>query len=875
MRNQSYFRRCAGSIILTLCSTAAYADISGTVFRDFNANGVKDNTATFNEIGVAGVTVTAHGASGVLGSATTATDGSYTIAGATGAARVEFGAFPTGYYPTVASKPAVQFVTAPTTDTNLGLNYPTDYVGNTDPVVVVTHQVGGHPLVNAGAGSSPSLPVMTIFNYSNRNYKTNPDGTIKKELPDGVSSLVANKQVGTVFGATYSPYSKKLFTAAFLKRHSGLGTLGSGGIYMVDPAGTFPNTTVTPFADLDSLGIQTNHPNTSDALHVKTNDDRGLQWGDFLPTNDQSAFAQVGRVSLGDVDLSDDGRYLFVTNLYKKNIVKIDLRDVKNPQIPTAAQLQELTITPPTCTGGEFHPFALKYYRNELYIGSLCDGSTSNNQDDVTFQVIKMNPNTGTNSIVFNFGSYNKATVFGFPSKWATWLNNPNTTAAPMQPMFTDLEIDVDGSLIMGFADRTGHQRGHDNYQPHNNDSEDVAIAGDILRASYNAATGAYTLENNGSDGTNATIGGVDNNQGPGGGEFYLGDTQKIQWWSGNTTPDIDDHKEKSQGGLALLPGSNKVTMGTMNPKGMAWTSGVAWLSNTTGALTQDLYITDRLGKANGMGDIEILNDIPPIEIGNRVWLDSDNDGLQDAGETGIAGVQVKLMQGATELASATTTADGTYAFSSATGTTTTSHIYGLTALVPNTTYTVKFPTTTTVGATTYNLTSASAGSNREVDSNAPATGEVSVDASDIPQSGANNYSFDVGYGTTPPAAGCTTIANIANVSKLTETDPTAANNSASAAIQANCVTPKTDLKLVKTVSKPTVRHGDAITYTITLINDSDVEATGVKVEDRLPTGLTLVTATPSQGTFAAGVWNVGTVAARATLTLTLAVTVD
>ena len=102
-----------------------------------------------------------------------------------------------------------------------------------------------------------------------------------------------------------------------------------------------------------------------------------------------------------------------------------------------------------------------------------------------------------------------------------------------------------------------------------------------------------------------------------------------------------------------------------------------------------------------------------------------------------------------------------------------------------------------------------------------------------------------------------------------------ATNNSASAAIQANCATPKTDLKLVKTVSKPTMRHGDAITYTITLINDSDVEATGVKVEDRLPTGLTLVTATPSQGTFAAGVWNVGTVAARATLTLTLAVTVD
>lgn len=748
-KNIPYYARYAG-VVLLLSAAAAHADISGKVFRDFNANGVKDNTSTFNEIGVAGVTVTAHGASGVLGSATTAADGSYTIAGAAGAARVEFSTLPSGYYPTVASRSTVQFITAPTTDTNLGLNYPTDYVGNTDPVVVVTHQVGGHPLVNAGAGSSPSLPVMTIFNYSNRNYKTNPDGTIKNELPDGVSNLVANKQVGTVFGATYSAHSKKIFTAAFLKRHSGLGTLGSGGIYMVDPSGTFPNTTVTPFADLDSLGIQTNHPNTSDVLHVKTNDDRGLQWGDFLPTNDPSAFGQVGRVSLGDVDLSDDGRYLFVTNLYKKNVVKIDLQDAKNPQIPAAAQLQEFTITPSTCTGGEFQPFALKYHRNELYIGALCDGSTSNNVDDVTFQVIKMNPNTGANSTIFNFGSYNKSHIYGFPSKWATWLNTPTTTDAPMQPMFTDLEIDINGALIMGFADRTGHQRGHNNYQPHNNDNEDVATAGEILRAAYNAATGTYSLESNGSDGVNTTAG-AGNNQGPNGGEFYLGDTQKIQWWSGNTTPVDDDHKEKSQGGLALLPGSDKVTMGTMNPKGMAWTSGVAWLSNTTGALTQDLYITDRLGKANGMGDIEILNDIPPIEIGNRVWHDIDSDGIQDADEPGIDSVEVKLFCGSsgTEWATTTTSNGGLFRFTNAAGGNALFMDYGedCTLWVDN----------NQIALSTYSLTDQDADNitdNNALtdlrDSDAAPNASMAEIKFTVGKAGENNHTLDFGYKPTP-----------------------------------------------------------------------------------------------------------------------------
>lgn len=123
-----------------------------------------------------------------------------------------------------------------------------------------------------------------------------------------------------------------------------------------------------------------------------------------------------------------------------------------------------------------------------------------------------------------------------------------------------------------------------------------------------------------------------------------------------------------------------------------------------------------------------------------------------------------------------------------------------------------------------------------------------------------------------PPA--CATITNTTNVTKITETDSNAANNTASAAIQANCAVSKTDLKVTKTASKTTVRHGDTVTYTITLENDSDVIATAVKVGDNLPNSLTFVSATPSQGTFANGVWDVGNVAARAKLTLMLEVTV-
>lgn len=53
-----------------------------------------------------------------------------------------------------------------------------------------------------------------------------------------------------------------------------------------------------------------------------------------------------------------------------------------------------------------------------------------------------------------------------------------------------------------------------------------------------------------------------------------------------------------------------------------------------------------------------------PVEIGNRVWLDSNRNGLQDAGEPGIKGVTVHLYNSKGQMIGSTTTdADGQYHF--------------------------------------------------------------------------------------------------------------------------------------------------------------------------------------------------------------------
>ena len=50
--------------------------------------------------------------------------------------------------------------------------------------------------------------------------------------------------------------------------------------------------------------------------------------------------------------------------------------------------------------------------------------------------------------------------------------------------------------------------------------------------------------------------------------------------------------------------------------------------------------------------------------VGDLVWVDSNGNGLQDAGEPGLAGVVVQLHQGSTVVASTTTSSSGYYSFS-------------------------------------------------------------------------------------------------------------------------------------------------------------------------------------------------------------------
>ncbi len=119
---------------------------------------------------------------------------------------------------------------------------------------------------------------------------------------------------------------------------------------------------------------------------------------------------------------------------------------------------------------------------------------------------------------------------------------------------------------------------------------------------------------------------------------------------------------------------------------------------------------------------------------------------------------------------------------------------------------------------------------------------------------------------------GNTTITNAATISAASQPDPNTANNSASASINVLPDPTAADLAVTNTVDNPTPREGQLFTFTITITNNGPGLASGVRLADLQPTGITFTTETPSQGTYNAvsGMWNVGSIPASSSATLTI-----
>src|SRR5262249_19935981 len=118
-------------------------------------------------------------------------------------------------------------------------------------------------------------------------------------------------------------------------------------------------------------------------------------------------------------------------------------------------------------------------------------------------------------------------------------------------------------------------------------------------------------------------------------------------------------------------------------------------------------------------------------------------------------------------------------------------------------------------------------------------------------------------------------IANLAVKTAGNEPDPNPGNDSGAATINTAA---NADVALMKTADNTTPPSvGQNVPSTVTATNRGPSPATGIKVEDVLPAGLTLVSAATSQGGYDApsGTWTVGDLTASTSATLTIVASVN
>lgn len=86
---------------------------------------------------------------------------------------------------------------------------------------------------------------------------------------------------------------------------------------------------------------------------------------------------------------------------------------------------------------------------------------------------------------------------------------------------------------------------------------------------------------------------------------------------------------------------------------------------------------------------------------------------------------------------------------------------------------------------------------------------------------------------------------------------------------------PDSDLAISKADQPDPVAPGGTLAYSIMVTNISDVDAENVVMTDSLPAGVTLISATPSQGTCAEATCDLGTLAAHETAAISVVATLD
>ncbi|HEY5878808.1 MAG TPA: DUF5979 domain-containing protein, partial [Nakamurella sp.] len=568
---------------------------------------------------------------------------------------------------------SVQFALAGAEDVDFGVLEPEDYAANNAPVITAIQYAGG---LNSSAGPLPTVVA-------------NPWVVPANDPANGIfplrTTLATYTETGSVWGTAFSRSQNAAYVAASYKRISAVGPLGLGGIYRVpgvlNDAGALAGTpgAVQAWLDVTDIGV--------DVGTVPSNAERLIGNPD-APTRDVDAYQRAGEVGIGGITTSEDGNALFFINLYDKNLYALDSTGGTAPTTATEV---------PLGLDDDQRPWAVAVHRDQVYVGWTDTGESdgpglSADAANLEFHVMTA-PVTAvaagtadwTMVLEDSLGYAKGNNITGWPGpgaagrpqvvRWNTWTDEWTWTGANAgsvgfpgysqthmypQAILGSLAFDSSGRMVLGFVDRASIQGGNRQWGTDPTDQQfyETVSSGDMLIAApTGGVTAPFTLEDDGTvDGQDGW--GIGNNAGPGGGEYFQ-DSQ-------GATGQGPNHFENTEGGVVTYAGLPQALSTAMDPLNSIRVTGLQWFSLDNGTRQRGYNQTrDPLGpaagvdapgsprgneaggpyfqKGGGIGAVALLTREPPVEIGNRVWLDADFNGRQDADEPAIEGAPVQL----------------------------------------------------------------------------------------------------------------------------------------------------------------------------------------------------------------------------------------
>lgn len=650
-----------GLVATSASMVAAAVTVSGRAYVDGNMNGEFDGI----DVGFQGITVRAYDNSGALvGSASTSSQGTYEIevTSADGAAlRVEFDT-PNGYESSFAgvSSTSIQFVRAGNSNVNFGIQVPSDYCGNNGKIASVCLYQGPAGIAASASGADR---VLGLSSFS-------PSTTLQYGVPiatdTAVETLSTKDQVGATWGLGYQRDKQLLWNSAMVRRHAGLGPKGLGGLYVTNTSGQM----VASFdliAD-KNLTLAADPTEFTDANRDIVTDKNAAPSRTYVTqSRDVPGFGGVGKAGIGDIDVSTDNAYLWLVNLYERKIHRFPIGGTASA--PTLGSVQSWPLDDGhTCTKPVLRAWGIDPNTDgTLNVAAVCtdEGVASSSAYPGEGIILRLDPTkSGANAwstvttVSFAYEhKFDYCNVAPRSCHWHRWSDDLASISAAgsvnngeqhwyTQPMILDLETLGDGSIVLGVSDRLSYQTGYQNYKPALTSVNSPGFmtgwtAGDSILI-CKTDTG-YLQESGGA------CAGTNNYTSSRTDEFFY---------------DTFGHPETVIGGMALARGS--LAIASMDPAAY-YTSGIRWVNTVNGNQTNALNLNSTMGKVSSIGDLEALCDQAPIQIGNRLWYDSDKDGIQDAGERPIVGVTVHLYasNGTTLLGTAITNSLGEYYFNS------------------------------------------------------------------------------------------------------------------------------------------------------------------------------------------------------------------